>query len=153
MTDTSINYYIQMANVKFMNTMMKSLLDGFKHLPDTLDTLRYSIERNVNKTIIGFKPIRYTPFWCWYRLINHRDYRLDDNFLYQDFWNSINEGQTQMIEDDKWLTYFGAKPEKIYVSAEAYDELVRRINAPPDPEVQEKIRKLMERVPPWEREV
>lgn len=63
----------------------------------------------INKWIIGFRPIRYTPFWCWYRLINHRDYRLDDRHLYQDFWNSINAGQTKMVEDDKWLEYFGLK--------------------------------------------
>lgn len=44
----------------------------------------------INKWIIGFRPIRYTPFWYWYRLINHRDYRLDDRHLYQDFWMSIN---------------------------------------------------------------
>lgn len=36
-----------------------------------------------------------------------------------------------MVEDDKWMTYFGAKPEKMYVSQEAYDELVRLINEPP----------------------
>jgi len=45
--------------------------------------------------------------------------------------------------------YFGAKPETIYVSKEAYDELVRRINAPPDPEVQERLRKLLQRPSPW----
>lgn len=86
----------------------------------------------LNKWIISNRYLRYTPFWCWYRLMNHQDYRLDDRFLYQDFWNSINEGQTQMVEDGEWLKYFGAKPEKIYVSKEAYDELVRRINEPPD---------------------
>ena len=85
----------------------------------------------MNKFIISNRFLRYTPFWYWYRLINHEDYRLDDRFRYQDFWNSINEGQTQMVEDDKWMTYFGAKPEKMYVSQEAYDELVRLINEPP----------------------
>jgi hypothetical protein len=106
----------------------------------------------LNKWIIGFKPIKYTPFWCWYRLINHEDYRLDDRFLYQDFWNSINEGYSQMVEDDKWMTYFGAKPETIYVSQEAYDELVRRINEPPDPEVVERLKQIMSKKSPWEVE-
>ncbi len=102
----------------------------------------------INKWIIGFKPIMYTPFWCWFRLMNHEDYRLDDRFLYQDFWNSINEGYSQMVEDDKWMTYFGAKPEKIYVSQEDYDELVRRINEPP--QYNENLAKLLQRKAPWD---
>jgi uncharacterized protein (DUF1778 family) len=57
-----------------------------------------------------------------------------------------------MVEDDKWMTYFGAKPEKIYVSQEAYDELVRRINEPPNPESVEKLKKLMSRKSPWEEQ-
>jgi uncharacterized protein (DUF1778 family) len=40
----------------------------------------------------------------------------------------------------------------MYVSQEAYDELVRRINAPPDPEQIESLRKLMNRKSPWEVE-
>jgi uncharacterized protein (DUF1778 family) len=40
------------------------------------------------------------------------------------------------------------KPTKMYVSQEAYHELVRRINAPPDPEVVEKLKKLMRRKAP-----
>ena len=105
----------------------------------------------INKLIISNKYLRYRPLWYWYRLINHEDYRLDDRFLYQDFWNSINEGQTQMVEDDKWMTYFGAKPETMYVSQEAYDTLVEKINNP-DPEQIESLRKLMNRKSPWEVE-
>ncbi len=44
----------------------------------------------LNKWIIGFKPIIRTPFWYWYRLISHSDYRLDDHIRAQDFWWSIN---------------------------------------------------------------
>jgi uncharacterized protein (DUF1778 family) len=44
------------------------------------------------------------------------------------------------------------KPQKMYVSQEAYDELVRLINEPPDPEVVEKLKKLMSRKSPWEVE-
>lgn len=51
----------------------------------------------------------------------------------------------------KCIKYFGAKPETIYVSKEAYDELVRRINEPPDPEAVESLRKLMNRKAPWEQ--
>jgi len=49
--------------------------------------------RHLNKLIISNKYLRYTPFWNWYRLMNQRDYRLDDRHLYQDFWMSINSGQ------------------------------------------------------------
>ena len=42
------------------------------------------------------------------------------------------------------------KPQKMYVSKEAYDELVRRINEKPDPEVQERLRKLLQRPSPWD---
>jgi hypothetical protein len=50
----------------------------------------------------------------------------------------------------KCIKYFGAKPEKIYVSKEAYDELVRRINEPPDPAVVERIREIMSKKAPWD---
>ena len=49
----------------------------------------------------------------------------------------------------KCIKHLGMKPQKMYVSKEAYDELVRRINAPPDPEVQERLRKLLQRPSPW----
>ena len=49
----------------------------------------------------------------------------------------------------KCIKYFGAKPEKIYVSKEAYDELVRRINEPPDPKVMERFKEILNRKAPW----
>ena len=52
--------------------------------------------------------------------------------------------------EQKCIKYFGAKPEKIYVSKEAYDELVRRINEPPDPAVVERIREIMSKKAPWD---
>jgi hypothetical protein len=51
----------------------------------------------------------------------------------------------------KCLKYFGAKPETIYVSQEAYDELVRRINNP-DPKQIESLRKILQRKSPWNEE-
>jgi hypothetical protein len=50
----------------------------------------------------------------------------------------------------KCIKYFGAKPETIYVSKEAYDELVRRINEKPDPEAIERFREILNKKPPWE---
>lgn len=41
-------------------------------------------------------------------------------------------------------------PERIIVSQEAYDALIEAINKPPDPEVQERIRNLMNRKAPWD---
>ena len=50
----------------------------------------------------------------------------------------------------KCIKYFGAKPEKVYVSKEAYDELLRRINEPPDPKVVERFKQIMSKPAPWD---
>ena len=41
-------------------------------------------------------------------------------------------------------------PFKIYLSAEDFDSLLKKLEEPPDPEAIEKIRKVLERKPPWE---
>jgi hypothetical protein len=48
------------------------------------------------------------------------------------------------------LKYFGAKPETIYISKEAYDEIQKKLNEPPDPKSIEKIKQLLERRSPWD---
>ncbi len=48
----------------------------------------------------------------------------------------------------KCIKYFGAKPEKIYLSQRDYDALIEKINNP-DPEQIESLRKLMNRKSPW----
>jgi len=53
--------------------------------------------------------------------------------------------------EQKCLKYFGAKPETIYISKEAYDTLVEKINNP-DPEQIESLRKLLNRKAPWDDE-
>ena len=50
----------------------------------------------------------------------------------------------------KCIKYFGAKPETIYVSKEAYDELVKRLNETPDPKVMERFREILNRRAPWD---
>ena len=50
----------------------------------------------------------------------------------------------------KCIKHFGCKPETVYVSQEAYDELVRRINEPPDPKTVESLKKILERKSPWD---
>ena len=52
----------------------------------------------------------------------------------------------------KCIKHLGIKPEKVYVSKEAYDELVRIINAPPDPKVQESLKRLLGRKSPWDND-
>jgi uncharacterized protein (DUF1778 family) len=53
-----------------------------------------------------------------------------------------------MVEDDKWMTYFGAKPEIMYVSQEAYDKLQEMIVEPPKPNP--KLNELLNRKTPWD---
>jgi len=55
-----------------------------------------------------------------------------------------------MVDDHMWLTYFGAKPEKIILPKEDYDALVEKLNQPPDPKVQESLKKLLQRKSPWD---
>ena len=46
----------------------------------------------INGWIISNRFLRYTPFWYWFRLINHSDFRMDDNERNKDFWLNLNEG-------------------------------------------------------------
>ena len=55
-----------------------------------------------------------------------------------------------MVEDDKWMTYFGAKPEIMYVSQEAYDALQKKLAEPPDPKVVERFREILNKPAPWD---
>jgi hypothetical protein len=61
------------------------------------------------------------------------------------FWYKYKSWQYER----KCLKYFGAKPETIYVSAEDYDSLLKRLNEPPDPEAMKRIKEIMEKVTPW----
>ncbi len=49
----------------------------------------------------------------------------------------------------KCIKYFGAKPETIYISEEAYDELVKRLNESPDPKAIERFRQIISKKSPW----
>ena len=108
----------------------------------------------LNKWIIGFKPIKYTPFWWWYRLMSHEGFRFDDYYVWGEFWSSLNAGYLDINYKWEFEKFWGkgAKPERILLSAEDYDTLVERLNEPPDPEQIESLRKLMNRKSPWEVE-
>jgi len=69
------------------------------------------------------------------------------NFLLS-LWYKWKEYQYER----RCIKHLGMKPETIYVSQEAYDELVRRINEPPDPEVQKRFREILNRRSPWDEE-
>ena len=86
--------------------------------------------------------------------MSHRDYRLDDRHLNQEFWSSLNHGWLHIEYIYKFEEYWGQgtyPPERIVLSQKDYDSLRERLLQPPDPEVQERVRKLMQNVPPWEK--
>ncbi len=50
----------------------------------------------------------------------------------------------------KCIKHLGMKPQKVYVSKEAYDSLVEAINKPPDPEAQKRFQEILNRRSPWD---
>jgi hypothetical protein len=49
------------------------------------------------------------------------------------------------------MKHLGMKPTKtVSFSKKHYDELVRRINEPPDPKVMERFREILNRKAPWD---
>ncbi len=50
----------------------------------------------------------------------------------------------------KCLKHLGMKPQKVYVSKEAYDALVEAINKPPDPESIKRLKEIMSKKAPWD---
>ena len=110
----------------------------------------------LNKWIIKFKPIQHTTVWYWYRLINHSDFRLDDRYRYSDFWYKLNEGWHSMEYDfymnniDESVMFVSSPdiPDTIYVSEEAYDKLMEKIENPDPPTPF--LRQLLSKSAPWE---
>jgi hypothetical protein len=105
----------------------------------------------LNKFIITNKYLRYTPFWWWYRLMSHQDFRFDDYHIWGSFWSSLNGGWLDINYKWEFEKFWGkgAKPERILLSAEDYDTLVEKINNP-DPEQIESLKKLLQRKSPWD---
>jgi hypothetical protein len=67
------------------------------------------------------------------------------NFL-RSLWYRYKEWRWER----KCIKHLGMKPQKMYVSKEAYDALVAAINAPPDPEKVERLREIMNKKAPWD---
>lgn len=85
--------------------------------------------------------------------MSHQGFRFDDYGVWGSFWISINRGYVDMEYKWNFEKFWGkgAKPQTMYVSQEAYDTLVEKINNP-DPEQIESLRKLMNRKSLWEVE-
>jgi hypothetical protein len=90
-------------------------------------------------------------------------YNDGDEWGYGEFWEGLNIGWYQEYifpyDDPYNLTIskerklrLSQELEKVYVSQADYDELVRRINEPPDPEVVERLKQIMSKKAPWEVE-
>ena len=52
----------------------------------------------------------------------------------------------------KCIKHLGVKPTKMYLSKEEYDALVERLNEPPDPKAVERIKEIMNKKAPWDKE-
>jgi hypothetical protein len=106
----------------------------------------------LNKWIIGLNPIKYTPFWWWYRLMSHQGFRFDDYHVWKEFWMSLNQGSLDMNYKWEFEAFWGkgAKPERIVLSQRDFDYLVERLNEPPDPVIVERVKEIMNRKAPWE---
>jgi hypothetical protein len=107
----------------------------------------------LNKWIIGLKPIKYTPFWWWYRLISHQGFRFDDYHVWGEFWHSLNHGWEHMEYVHKFEEFWGKgsyPPEKIILPKKSFDALVEKLNEPP--QYNEKIARVLSKKPPWNEE-
>lgn len=67
-----------------------------------------------------------------------------------DFFLSLWYKYKEWRYERRCIKHLGMKPQKMYVSKEAYDALVEAINKPPDPEAQERFRKILQRKAPWD---
>ena len=104
----------------------------------------------LNKWIISNRYLKYSSFWWWYRLISHSNFRFDDYHIWGSFWSSLNGGWLDINYKWEFEKFWGkgAQPQTMYVSQEAYDTLIEKINNP-DPEQIESLKKLMNRKSPW----
>jgi len=85
----------------------------------------------LNKWVIGYKPIRHTIFWYWYRFINHSEWRLDDHYLWKEFWLNLNHGWEHMNYVHNFEKFWGKgsyPPLKITVSQEDYEFIFGKLN-------------------------
>jgi hypothetical protein len=115
----------------------------------------------LNKSIIGFKPIKGSAFWYWYRFMCHSDMRLDDRHLSADFWYELNYGWWTMEYDAERMSpeadeaAMSIRPpedmsDTIYLTEEQYDAILDAIENPPPPTPF--LRQLLSRPTPWDND-
>ncbi len=86
-----------------------------------------------------------------------------DEWGYGEFWESLSIGWYREYiypyDDPYNLTIsperklrLAQEPERIYVSKEAYDELIRLINEPPDFAVVKRLKEIMSKPAPWDKD-
>lgn len=67
------------------------------------------------------------------------------NFL-RSLWYKYKEWRFER----RCIKHLGMKPQKMYVTKEQYDALIKAINEPPDPERIAKTLRVLEKKAPWE---
>ena len=83
----------------------------------------------------------------------HEGYRFDDIQLGKSFWSSLNGGYEDMNYKWAFETYWGVgsyPPEKILISSEDYDTIMKSLNEPPKPNP--KLIELLNRKAPFEND-
>jgi len=105
----------------------------------------------INKWIIGYKPIMYSPFWWWYRLMSHEGFRFDDYHIWGSFWSSLNGGYLDINYKWEFEKFWGkgAISEKIVLPVKDFDALVEMLELPSEATM-ESIKRLMNRKKPWD---
>ena len=85
--------------------------------------------------------------------MSHEGFRFDDYHIWGSFWHSLNQGWEHIEYVYKFEKFWGKgsyPPESIILSQRDFDALTERLTQPPDPEAMESIRKVLERVAPWD---
>jgi hypothetical protein len=83
----------------------------------------------------------------------HHGFRFDDYGLWKEFWYSLNSGWHHLEYVYHFEEYWGKgsyPPERITLPEQDFDNLMERIIAPPDPQVQQRLKELLNRKAPWD---
>ena len=85
----------------------------------------------INGWIISNRFLRYTPFWYWFRLINHSDFRMDDNERNKDFWLNLNEGwyDEYIFPYDDWYNPSYSKERRLRLAEKPPQRKVQLISS------------------------
>jgi len=90
-----------------------------------------NLKMKLTKFIATNRFLRHSPFYWWWRVMNHDDFRLDDFTITREFWGKGSY-----------------PPPTIKIPEKDFDALVERFELPSE-ETIESIKKLMKRPSPW----